>query len=230
MKLYRLYIIYRDGRSIVHKEFATSSLDETITSGFLSALNDFAKEALPSKEPLKVIEKGDIKVIFVNSPFIRMVLICEAKKDSEVEFAKGQMEYLLERIQKKYSKFLPDWDGNLRSFAGLKKLVENMFKELVRVAASPSYEELLKSVGKYYYSVDGTGRIIYDVFYRNSRGFTRFLNQRTIPPAKVDSLIQVLIDKKMKGKRLAKQFDLDLQDTIALLRNLRLRGVVSVWK
>ena len=230
MKLYRLYIIYHDGRSIFHKEFTASSLDETITSGFLSALNDFAKEALPSKDPLKVIEKGDIKVIFVNSPFIRMVLIIEAKKDSEVEFAKTQMEYLLERIQTKYSKYLPEWDGNLKSFRGLKSLIENVFRELVKIAASPSYDELLKSAGKYHYSVDGTGRIIYDVFYRNSRGFTRFLNRRTIPPAKVDSLVQVLIDKKMKSKRLAKQFDMDLQQTIALLRNLRLRGVVSVWK
>ena len=230
MKLYRLYIIYHDGRSIIHKEFTASSLDETITSGFLSALNDFAKEALPSKEPLKVIEKGDIKVIFVNNPFIRMVLICEAKKDSEVEFAKTQMEYLLERIQTKYSKYLPEWDGNLKSFRGLKSLIENVFRELVKIATSPSYDELLKSAGKYHYSVDGTGRIIYDVFYRNSRGFTRFLNRRAIPPAKVDSLVQVLIDKKMKSKRLAKQFDMDLQQTIALLRNLRLRGVVSVWK
>lgn len=230
MKLYDLYIIYYDGRSIMHKEFATSSLDETITSGFLSALNDFAKEALPSKEPLRVIEKGNIKVVFVSSPHVRMALICETKKDSEVEYAKTQMEYLLERIRGKYSKYLAEWDGNLRSFRGLKKLIENVFKELVKVAASPSYEELLKSANRYYYAVDGTGRIIYDVFYRNSRGFTKFLNRRAIPPAKVDSLIQVLIDRKMKSRKLAEQFDLDLQDTVALLRNLKLRGVVSVWK
>lgn len=230
MKLYDLYVIYHDGRSIVHKEFATSSLDETITSGFLSALNDFAKEALPSKEPLKVIEKGDIKVVFVSSPHIRMALICETKKDSEVEYAKTQMEYLLERIRRKYSKYLPEWNGNLRSFRGLRKLIENVFRELVKVAASPSYEELLRSANRYYYAVDGRGRIIYDIFYRNSRGFTRFLNRKSIPPAKVDSLIQVLVDKKMKSKRLADQFDLDIQDTVALLRNLRLRGVVSVWK
>ncbi|MHA1753945.1 MAG: hypothetical protein ACTSYR_00270 [Candidatus Odinarchaeia archaeon] len=228
MKLYDLYIIYKDGRDIYHKDFSSSDLDPSIISGFLQALADFAKEALPSKGALKEIEKGDIKIIFNHGQFISMALICEAKDEGDMIFLKNRLTDLISRIEKRFHDVLVDWKGGLDDFKGLDDIVEESFRELMRLSKPPTLEELINKRDFYFYSIDEDGLNIYEVFYKNSWSFKNFLKAINVQLSVVNQILNRLKSTFLSLNEIQEEFNLESEVLVKLLRNLALRGIVSV--
>jgi hypothetical protein len=228
MKLFDIYIIYQDGRNIYHKNFAPTSLDSSVISGFLSALNDFAKEALPSEGMLKVIEKGNIKVIFKHGKKIHMVLITEVNDKNEIIYLNNRLIELTEKIETKYSDKIEDWGGAVEDFPGIEELVYEHFREASRLCSPPSGKELIERKDFYLYRTDEDGINVYETFYRASWGFTAFLEKYKIQVTIVDQLLEKLKSTYLSFNEVKNEFNLEEETLIRILRNLALRGILNV--
>ncbi|MHA1238800.1 MAG: hypothetical protein ACTSSJ_06145 [Candidatus Odinarchaeia archaeon] len=230
MKIYDVHVIHCDGRSILRKEFEKSDLDPVLISGFLKALEDFAQEALPSREALEVIEKGKIKIVFSRSKHVIVALICELDNNENTQQIKYKLNKLTKVIEEKYGAVLEEWNGATNKFQDLEKLVEEFFKPLDRVTMLPSTGILETLVMEYRYMADNTGKAIYDTFYKTSRSLEIFLKKLGIDVDKVDKLIDTIMDNRMNATQISARLNLPLEITIKILRDLALRDIVSVWK
>ncbi|WEU40457.1 MAG: hypothetical protein OdinLCB4_000555 [Candidatus Odinarchaeum yellowstonii] len=230
MKLYDLYIIYRDGRNILHKGFCESNLDATIISGFLNALTEFSKEALPSDGLLNVIEKGNVKVIFNHGSFLLMALICEAVDRREIIYLNNRLAELTELLETQYREVLKDWNGDLNSFKELGEVVSEVFREVVRLSQPPNIKELADKRRLYYYSVDEEGFNIFNTFYKDSISFKNFLKTFSIPDILVSRLIDKLRSTYLTLDDIKNEFNIDEGTLLRIIKNLTLRGIISVCR
>ncbi len=229
MKLYDLYIIHRDGRNIFHKGFCESNLDATIISGFLSALTEFSKEALPSDGLLNVIEKGNIKVIFTHGSFLHTALICEADR-KEIIYLNNRLADLTERLEKSYSEVLKEWSGDLNDFKNIEEVVSDTFRETVRLSQPPNIKELADKRSIYFYSVDEDGFNIFNIFYKDSVSFKLFLKNFSIPEILVSQLLNRLKTAYLTLDEIRKEFNIEEETLLKLIKNLTLRGIISVCR
>jgi len=228
MKLYDLYIIYRDGRNIFHKGFCESKLDEAIISGFLSALTEFSREVLPSEGLLKVIEKGSIKVIFSHGRNLHMALISEAVDRKELLYLNNRLIELTDRLENQYKNILDNWSGDLSDFKGLDEIVSDVFRDVVRLSQPPNIKELADKRKMYFYSVDEDGINIFNIFYKDSRSFSEFLKKYSIPDILVTQLLNRLKSTYLTLDEIKDELSVDEETLLKLLRNLTLRGIISV--
>jgi len=60
MDLYDIYVIYKGGQTIFHKNFSTVKVDPDLVTAFLTAVTNFSQEVLPTGDPLRIIEKAKI--------------------------------------------------------------------------------------------------------------------------------------------------------------------------
>ncbi len=230
MKLYDLYIIYRDGRNIFHRGFCESNLDATVISGFLSALTEFSKEALPSDGLLNVIEKGNIKVIFNHGFFLHMALICEADDRREIIYLNNRLADLTECLETHYREVLENWNGDLNSFKNIEDVVSEILREVVRLSQPPNIKELADKSKLYYYSVDEEGLNIFNTFYKDSISFKLFLKTFTIPEVLVSQLLNRLKTGYLTLDEIKNEFNINEETLLKLIKNLTLRGIVSVCR
>ncbi|MEM2109231.1 MAG: hypothetical protein QW327_01935 [Candidatus Odinarchaeota archaeon] len=228
MKLYDLYIIYRDGRNIFHKSFCETALDESIISGFLSALTEFSREVLPSEGLLKVIEKGSIKVIFSHGRNLHMALISDAVDRKEILYLNNRLIELTDRLEAQYKSLLDDWSGDLSEFKGLDEIVSDSFRDIVRLSQPPNIKELADKRKMYFYTVDEDGTNIFNAFYKGSWSFTEFLKKFSIPDILVTQLLSRLKSTYLTLDEIKTELSVDEDTLLKLLRNLTLRGIISV--
>lgn len=228
MRLYDLYIIYRDGRSIYHKSFCHTSLDASIISGFLSALSDFAKEALPSEGMLKVIEKGNIKVVFSHGRIIHMALISETEDKKDIIYLNNRLLDLTEKLETEYSEALKDWGGNIGDFEGIDTIVSDVFREGIRLSSPPNIKELADKKNSFFFSTDEDGINIYEAFYKSSQSFSSFLGRFNITASMVEQILNRLKSTYVSFNEIKEEYNIDEETLLKLLRNLALRGILSV--
>ncbi|MHA1409560.1 MAG: hypothetical protein ACTSQY_04455 [Candidatus Odinarchaeia archaeon] len=229
MILYDLYIIYRDGRNIYHKNFSESNLDPSIISGFLSALNNFAQEALPSEGALNEIEKGDVKLLFNYGKYLTTVLIAETKDDNTVAYLNSRLKLLTDEIEKKYSEVLKEWGGDLSEFENIDAIISEIFKDVEKLSTPPPIEELLNRKEYYFYSVSENSKDIYDIFYNSSDSFTEFLNVINFQKTTADKIIEKLVSSRLSLVQIKDEFNLDFDSLAKFIRHLALRGIINVY-
>jgi hypothetical protein len=228
MRIYDVYIIYRDGRNLFHKNFCQSSLDPSLISGFLSALSDFAKQALPSQGSLREIEKGDIKLILNHGKNIIMALVSETKDEKDLIYLNNRLKQLTRKIENEYDEILEDWDGNVDLFEGLNEMVSEIFRQIMRISTPPEIQELLEKRDYYFYSTDEEGLSIFEIFYSSSWSFKEFLKMINIENSVVHQILKNMKSAYLSLGEIKKEFNYSLSEIVRLLRHLALRGIISV--
>lgn len=229
MKIYDIYVIYKDGRTIYREEFAKSNLDPILISGFIRALEEFAQEAIPSEDSIDFIEKGKTKIVLSKGKIISVALICELGRDERKEDVKNKLNNLIQLIEKKYENELYRWDGSIKKFSGIDKIIKRYLIKPEKIKSIPPVS-VLNSMGKeYIYSVDEIGFKIYNIFYRNSRSLKILLDIFGLEIDKLDELVKLLHNKQLNSKDICEKIALPAETTIILLRDLGLRDIVNIY-
>ncbi|WXG47119.1 MAG: hypothetical protein WED05_10750 [Candidatus Atabeyarchaeum deiterrae] len=125
MVLHDFYVIYNQGgRCIHHYKFGGLNVNSELVGAFLDALSSFAMETIPSKGQMRLIDRGNVKVLFEQGKYVSLALFAS---DNSTE-TRALLVSFLSKFEEDYGEVLKNWDGSLNVFNGLEDLVKSIFK------------------------------------------------------------------------------------------------------
>jgi hypothetical protein len=120
-----LHVMMLDGRAVLSHTFGEESqVEPALVAGLFSAITSFAKEAVRSEQLLKTIDHGDVVLTIEYSKWVFAAIFADS---TSTELRKILAEYLGE-FEKKYSKILPKWLGDLDAFSGEIENIGTLFE------------------------------------------------------------------------------------------------------
>ncbi|MFW9985620.1 MAG: hypothetical protein ACFFDJ_03550 [Candidatus Odinarchaeota archaeon] len=125
-----VYILKRTGEVLIHKPFSKRGVDETIFSGFYSALSAFAEEL--GHGGIETIQMGDVSFYYEHSEDLLFAIA--ADKSHNAKDVKIVLTEVKQQFIEKYTDQVADWDGNPLPFQKFTKDIELI------VSAKPSIQ------------------------------------------------------------------------------------------
>ncbi|MFX1396195.1 MAG: hypothetical protein ACFFAS_04025 [Promethearchaeota archaeon] len=123
VNLEHVLVLYKaSGMCVFFKSFGLESIDPELISGFLSAVSSFGRE-MESQQALNEIRYGDKQILLSDGKHIRVALVL-TKKPSVI--TRQHLTEFIAKFERNFSKVLPVWKGNLRSFQGAGRLVDDI--------------------------------------------------------------------------------------------------------
>ncbi|KKK40684.1 hypothetical protein LCGC14_0684060 [marine sediment metagenome] len=119
-KVRDFYLIHRDGITLSHRAYIRSKMDESLLSGFLTAIFAISKE-LSIKE-IQVMEMDDIKVIYDSVP--PFLLILTVNKDISLEFGKSILSDAMKLFEGIYDGFSEEVKADLNDLIEELKILD----------------------------------------------------------------------------------------------------------
>ncbi len=112
-KIRDFYLIHRDGYTLAHRAYVRSKMDDSLLSGFLTAIFAISKEL--SLDKIQVMDMEDVKFIYENkSPFI---LILNVNKGVTLEFGKKILSKTMKYFEEFYNGLSEDIKLDLNDVA-----------------------------------------------------------------------------------------------------------------
>ena len=226
MDLYDIYIIYKGGQTIFHKNFSTVKVDPDLVTAFLTAVTNFSQEVLPTGDPLRIIEKGYSKIIMSYEALIMSALICGTNDPVDVDKLKVRIDDIVKELQAQYYPILRNWGGKTSDFMGMGDVIDDHLKDILRIALPPALELMFATPANFSFTIDERGLNLYNSYLRNNKGFNAFLGKLGLEISWVDRALNALRSGKISLPDLANKLGLDLQITTVLVRDLKLRGLL----
>ncbi|MFX0042831.1 MAG: hypothetical protein ACFE8L_07955, partial [Candidatus Hodarchaeota archaeon] len=123
----KIFIIARGGILCYSKNFFEQiDIDETVISGFLKAISDFAKEIKGGE--VKALNFRNFKFIYSYSFEFNCIFVIVIDKDDLVQETRPKLELMKNEFIGKYRPFLENWTGNVSVFADFDEFVdENVY-------------------------------------------------------------------------------------------------------
>lgn len=124
MVLFDLYIIYNEsGTTIQNYKFGGLTLNTELIGPFLSALSTFAMEAMPSEGQMRLVDRGNVKILFEQGKFVTLALFASDSANETREV----LSTFLRKFEDNYKVGLKGWKGDLDVFSGLDDLIKSVF-------------------------------------------------------------------------------------------------------
>ena len=137
-QLYSLYVVYRDGRTLLQKDFQIENMEPNLVTGFLSAVSMFLSDLVGriSEEGqqlrtleredgrLRVIDREDVKILIEYGQNIYVA----AFSTHDLAAIRTRMRMLIKRIELQKGELLQDWLGDLSPFREFQPLIESLFR------------------------------------------------------------------------------------------------------
>ncbi|MFX1321774.1 MAG: nitrilase-related carbon-nitrogen hydrolase [Promethearchaeota archaeon] len=123
----KIFIIARGGILCYSKNFFEQiDIDETVISGFLKAISDFAKEIKGGE--VKALNFRNFKFIYSYSFEFDCIFVIVIDKDDLVQDTRTKLELMKNEFIIKYKPFLENWTGNVSVFEDFDDFViENVY-------------------------------------------------------------------------------------------------------
>ena len=162
-----MYIIATDGTALLSKKYGSLEVDESLISGFITAINTFAESVIGKK--VDEIVMGALKFIYSRSVNLDVIYAVCADSETSSEEIKDIFDQVDEKFIEKYKKtfnddllkdftifneFIPTLDTLVHKMVGekedraLSKSVVNMFKKLIQLTTSLGRSPEESSVGE----------------------------------------------------------------------------------
>ncbi|MFW9831423.1 MAG: hypothetical protein ACFFD8_06580 [Candidatus Thorarchaeota archaeon] len=139
-RLYSLYVVYRDGRTILQKDFQIENMEPDLVTGFLSAVSMFLSDligrisdeeqkvrALEREDGrLRIIDREDVKILLEYGKNIYVAVF----STDDLSAIRERMRDLIAIIELKHEKLLENWLGDLGHFRELLPMVDKLFRPL----------------------------------------------------------------------------------------------------
>jgi len=123
-----LFIIYKDGRLIVHHTRKMKpDLDHDIIGGMFTAIQDFVKQSLGEDEKsVSEIAYGDSRVLVEHGKYIYLAAAVTGEIGLRDMHAK--MKTAVEGIEETFEGMLKDWNGETKPLKGAKHFLKPLLE------------------------------------------------------------------------------------------------------
>lgn len=112
--IYGVWIIHKDGKCLLFREYEGLNINEQLFSGFLVAILAFSKEI--SNRQLKSINLEDLTLFYKNledSKLIFVIAVDSKERESEI---REKIDRIEEAFLRKYREILSEWNGEISIF------------------------------------------------------------------------------------------------------------------
>ncbi len=123
-----IFLVYIDGRLMVHFTPETSNLDSELMSSMLVAIQNFVSDSFKSQGGLDSFHFGENSVIVEKGQFTFLAVVIGGKEPPQL---RDRIQTTMQRIEGLYSGVIEKWDGDPRPFANVPKELESI-KSLMR--------------------------------------------------------------------------------------------------
>lgn len=125
-----IFLIFNDGRLITHMtgEGKISEIDEDILASMLTAIQDFVKDSLSSREvsSLDEMKYGDMKILIERGIFAYLSVVISG---NVTEKLKDDLKEVLRNVERKYATILEAWDGDNRKLKNMKHEIKKLIEK-----------------------------------------------------------------------------------------------------
>ncbi len=171
-QLYSLYVVYRDGRTILQKDFQIENMEPNLVTGFLSAVSMFLSDLVgrlsENGEKLRTLEREDGRLRIIDREDVKILLeygtniYVAVFSTHDLEAIRSRMRALISTIEQKYSKLLENWAGDLSYFREFLPVIDSLIRPFaiterfipIRVYTMPK-SEVPKSLHPLLDAIDG---------------------------------------------------------------------------
>lgn len=124
-----LYVIHNNGVLLAEAERVEIGIDTDIFTSMLSAVSMFVKDSFQrissSDEYLEELRYGNYNLVMKRGNIITIVAVLEGRSN---EFLHNDLKNILDEIEEDYFGILKNWDGNMESMEGIKKILYSFIK------------------------------------------------------------------------------------------------------
>ncbi|MFX0022322.1 MAG: hypothetical protein ACFE9S_08335 [Candidatus Hermodarchaeota archaeon] len=126
MSLKHIIVLHgKSGIDVYSESYEEEELEPTLISGFLQAIHNFGTEVLEKSRDTRTVKVEYQKSIILMTEFVNLKLIIIMGKNPSKNFLYS-VESLAYYIYKYYGKLLDNFDGGLKQFLGISKLIEKI--------------------------------------------------------------------------------------------------------
>ncbi|MFX1300480.1 MAG: hypothetical protein ACFFAL_03765 [Promethearchaeota archaeon] len=139
-QLYSLYVVYRDGRTLLQKDFKIENMEPDLVTGFLSAvsmfLSDLVGRICDDGQKLKSLEREDGRLRIIDREDVKILLeygkniYVAAFSTHDLAVIRQRMRALITMIEMSHEKLLENWLGDLSHFRDFVPLIDSLFRPL----------------------------------------------------------------------------------------------------
>jgi hypothetical protein len=137
-QLYSLYVVYRDGRTLLQKDFQIENMEPDLVTGFLSAVSMFLSDlvgriseddqqlrALEREDGrLRIIDREDVKILLEYGKNIYVAVF----STDDLQAIRTRMRILINIIERQHSEVLENWLGDLSIFREIAPQIDLLFR------------------------------------------------------------------------------------------------------
>ncbi len=123
-----VFLLSKSGKMISHETRRLKpEVDEDIISGMLVAIQEFVRESFKDEGEveLKKIEFGDKKIYIERGKYLILAAVMRGEIDRYVEH---RIKETLEHIEKAYADLLPNWNGEVEKFRGVREMLRKIWE------------------------------------------------------------------------------------------------------
>ena len=112
--IFGVWIIHKDGKCLLFREYAKLNIDEQLFSGFLVAILAFSKEI--SNRQLKSLNLEDLTLYYKHNQSNKLIFVIAADSKEREPRVREKIDRIEEKFMLKYGEILPEWTGDISIF------------------------------------------------------------------------------------------------------------------
>ncbi len=124
--IYGVWIIHRDGKCLIFREYETLNINEQLFSGFLVAILSFSKEI--SSRKLKKLTLEDLILYYENIESERIVFVIATDSKEREGKIREKISLLEEAFLLEYKDALQTWNNDIQIFNQFSKKIDQIVK------------------------------------------------------------------------------------------------------
>lgn len=137
-QLYSLYVVYRDGRTLLQKDFQIENLEPDLVTGFLSAISMFLSDLVgrisEDEQQIRTMEREDGRLRIIDREDVKILLeygkniYAAAFSTHDLAAIRDRMRALINIIEREHGEILENWLGDLSHFRHIAPQIDLLFR------------------------------------------------------------------------------------------------------
>ncbi|MFX1564478.1 MAG: hypothetical protein ACFFCH_00640 [Promethearchaeota archaeon] len=137
-QLYSLYVVYRDGRTLLQKDFQIENMEPDLVTGFLSAVSMFLSDLVgrisENRQQLRTLERENGRLRIIDREDVKILLeygkniYVAVFSTHDLAAIRERMRALISIMEREHGKLLENWLGDLSHFRHILPQIDLLFR------------------------------------------------------------------------------------------------------
>ena len=137
-QLYSIYVVYRDGRTLLQKDFQIENMEPDLVTGFLSAVSMFLSDLVgrisEDGQKLRTLEREDGRLRIIDREDVKILLeygkniYVAVFSTDDLPAIRDRMRTLINIMERQHGELFENWLGDLSHFREIAPQIDLLFR------------------------------------------------------------------------------------------------------